>query len=158
MQTIQVIVTLTTSGGRTGIQNLTQPGSAITWDREFGDGDGWDQTIHARFELLKNDLVVDAFEIDGNAWREFEAEGDMRDFLHDCRIGSGLEASLRAQLDVFENHYAHDECGSSWTDTHSCGCDDECPHCGASISPHDSIMLSGLNEELPARHVVTTQS
>jgi hypothetical protein len=74
----------------------------------------------------------------------------MRDFLDDCRTGT-LSAALRAQLDVFENHYEHEECGTSWTDTHSCGCDDECPSCGAAISPHESIQLEGLDDEQPGR-------
>lgn len=37
----------------------------------------------------------------------------------------------------FNNSYAC-ECGAEWDDQHCCGCDDECPECGAAISPHES--------------------
>lgn len=29
-------------------------------------------------------------------------------------------------------------CGTDWTDEHCCQCDDECPNCGADISPSES--------------------
>lgn len=36
------------------------------------------------------------------------------------------------------NSYHCDDCDVSWTDEHSCGCDDECPECGSDCSPVDS--------------------
>ena len=37
----------------------------------------------------------------------------------------------------FTNHYRCDDCNVEWSDQWSCACDDECPECGADISPHD---------------------
>jgi hypothetical protein len=37
----------------------------------------------------------------------------------------------------FTNHYRCDACEVEWSDQWSCACDDECPECGADISPHD---------------------
>jgi hypothetical protein len=42
--------------------------------------------------------------------------------------------------DRFENRYIC--CGVPWTDEHSCGCDDECPKCGAAVSPYESKLLT----------------
>lgn len=46
----------------------------------------------------------------------------------------------------FLNHYRHQDCpvqpSVEWDDEWSCGCDDECPACGAAISPYDSEDLS----------------
>jgi rubrerythrin len=43
---------------------------------------------------------------------------------------------------LFLNKYTCPDCGESWEDQWSCGCDDECPHCGArNISPVESIEL-----------------
>lgn len=36
------------------------------------------------------------------------------------------------------NYYRCDECDVEWTDEWSCMCDDECPSCGADISPYDA--------------------
>ncbi|CAM5769871.1 hypothetical protein [Bosea minatitlanensis] len=38
----------------------------------------------------------------------------------------------------FLNHYRCDACDEEWSDRWSCACDDDCPACGASISPFDS--------------------
>lgn len=45
---------------------------------------------------------------------------------------------------VFLNTYHCDACDVSWTDEWSCGCDDECPQCGADISPEESEELGPL--------------
>lgn len=37
----------------------------------------------------------------------------------------------------FTNHYRCDACDEEWSDRWSCACDDDCPRCGTSISPHD---------------------
>jgi hypothetical protein len=29
------------------------------------------------------------------------------------------------------------ECGEAWSDEWSCGCDDDCPACGAACSPYE---------------------
>lgn len=39
---------------------------------------------------------------------------------------------------AFKNIYECDNCGTTWEDIWSCGCDDECPSCGLDISPTDS--------------------
>jgi hypothetical protein len=57
-----------------------------------------------------------------------------------------VEMAVRAQTDRMNNVYEHDACGSSWNDEHSCACDDECPACGASISPLESYPLIELAE------------
>lgn len=40
------------------------------------------------------------------------------------------------------NSYHCDKCDVSWDDDWSCGCDDECPNCGADISPDDSVEIA----------------
>jgi hypothetical protein len=40
------------------------------------------------------------------------------------------------------NTYECDECGTTWEDVWSCGCDDECPGCGADISPSVSVFVA----------------
>lgn len=43
----------------------------------------------------------------------------------------------------FLNSYRCDRCGKEWQDDWSCGCDDECPHCGARhMSPYNSEDLT----------------
>ena len=37
----------------------------------------------------------------------------------------------------FINHYRCD-CGEEWSDEWSCACDDDCPSCGTTCSPHES--------------------
>lgn len=36
------------------------------------------------------------------------------------------------------NHYECDRCGTSWEDTWCASCDDDCPSCGATTSPHET--------------------
>jgi hypothetical protein len=40
--------------------------------------------------------------------------------------------------DMYLNYYRHNSCDVEWEDEHSCQCDDECPVCGAAISPYRS--------------------
>ena len=40
------------------------------------------------------------------------------------------------------NHYTCAACGHVWDDEWSCAVDDECPICGADISPEDSTDLT----------------
>jgi hypothetical protein len=47
------------------------------------------------------------------------------------------------------NFYKHDDCGSHWADLWVCGCNDECPKCGAEIEPYDSIAVRDI--EAPDR-------
>lgn len=68
-------------------------------------------------------------------------------------LGCGVESSLtRAPFgeppaidddtppeDHRMTNYYECECGKAWEDVWSCACDDDCPSCGANISPHDSI-------------------
>lgn len=37
------------------------------------------------------------------------------------------------------NSYSCVACGAGWTDTHTCACDDDCPKCGATMSPESSV-------------------
>lgn len=39
---------------------------------------------------------------------------------------------------TFLNKYRCDDCGVSWEDEWSCGCDDECPECGKYFTPYES--------------------
>ena len=41
---------------------------------------------------------------------------------------------------IFENHYAHEKCGTDWSDTWDCAVNDDCPKCGAEIEPYESII------------------
>ncbi len=43
---------------------------------------------------------------------------------------------------LYLNHYEC-ECGCTWDDVWSCGCDDECPGCGSDISPVESDVIAG---------------
>lgn len=38
----------------------------------------------------------------------------------------------------FRNFYRHEECGTQWDNYWTATCDDECPSCGAAISPYKS--------------------
>jgi hypothetical protein len=42
----------------------------------------------------------------------------------------------------FKNSYDCSECGTAWTDSWSCMCDDRCPECNAETEPTSSIDLS----------------
>jgi hypothetical protein len=57
-----------------------------------------------------------------------------------------LVDAVRAQTDLLEIEYAHDACDSSWTDTHSCACDSECPSCGRDIQASNWKALRSLEE------------
>lgn len=46
----------------------------------------------------------------------------------------------------YENHYRH--CGQHWTDEWDCGCDSECPKCGADISPYKSVDIAYVGEQV----------
>jgi len=41
---------------------------------------------------------------------------------------------------AYRNSYRH--CGVSWLDVYSCAVDDDCPVCGKSISPYQSIAVA----------------
>ena len=48
----------------------------------------------------------------------------------------------------FLNKYVCEECGYAWEDEWSCGCDDDCAHCGARhMEPIDSVDLSEVIRE-----------
>ena len=42
---------------------------------------------------------------------------------------------------AFRNTYEC-SCGETWTDEWSCACDDECPSCGAVVSPSKSVEVA----------------
>jgi hypothetical protein len=41
------------------------------------------------------------------------------------------------------NHYECDRCRCTWEDEWDCMCDDRCPVCNWSVSPHQSDMIDG---------------
>jgi hypothetical protein len=43
---------------------------------------------------------------------------------------------------AFQNVYQCDDCGVTWDDVYSCGCDDECPECGRDYSPVGSTEIA----------------
>lgn len=45
---------------------------------------------------------------------------------------------------VVINQYECD-CGATWTDMWDCGCDDECPACGLTVSPSESDDAPGCD-------------
>lgn len=42
----------------------------------------------------------------------------------------------------FRNQYHCESCDTEWEDRWSAACDDECPDCGVSISPHESEVIA----------------
>lgn len=55
----------------------------------------------------------------------------------------------------FLNHYRCDECRRHWSDEWSCGCDDECPRCGArDMTPYRSDDLTKIVEKIGHEFVV----
>lgn len=44
--------------------------------------------------------------------------------------------------DRFRNYYQCESCDTEWIDYWSCGCDDDCPNCGLTMSPYDSVDLN----------------
>lgn len=149
---LQLILTLTTVDGRTGLQDLLAKDSSMFFAIEDPVDDSDGHTIEAKFVLKRDGIETDEFSIDGDAWRELEDGGHVGDFVQDVKEGSKIEPALRAQLDQFENQYEHAKCDTTWSDTHSCGCDDECPKCGAPVSPTLSVHLAGLTDDVPARY------
>lgn len=58
---------------------------------------------------------------------------------------AGLNTDTEGNPCVWRNSYTCRSCTSEqidWTDDWSCGCDDECPNCGESHSPHDQQWLA----------------
>ena len=51
------------------------------------------------------------------------------------------EETEEGELEWFCNYYYCRACDEHWEDEHSCGCDDECPKCGAPHSPYRSEKL-----------------
>ncbi len=44
---------------------------------------------------------------------------------------------------LFLNHYTCVLCGTSWEDQWNCQCDDDCPRCGTTMTPHKSEVVAG---------------
>lgn len=51
---------------------------------------------------------------------------------------------------VWLNEYCCDACEIPWDDRWSCQCDDKCPACGRSVSPHTSTFVAGVPAALEA--------
>ena len=43
---------------------------------------------------------------------------------------------------AFRNSYECDNCGTTWQDEWSCGCDDQCPSCGRDIEASESVQIA----------------
>lgn len=56
---------------------------------------------------------------------------------------AGQVVSVDSQM--LENEYEH--CGQSWSDTWSCGCDDECPVCDEDVSPVRSTPVEDAEDQ-----------
>jgi hypothetical protein len=55
----------------------------------------------------------------------------------------------------FLNHYTCYRCNRDWSDTWSCMCDDECPHCGARhATTYESEELTTVIEHVGKEFVV----
>lgn len=80
---------------------------------------------------------------DNRAWRQLVLSSN-RFTIHNALLSRDPDAELRGLLDEYENTYSH--CGTSWTDVWSCGCDDECPECGADVEVSSSRFIQGLQE------------
>jgi hypothetical protein len=53
--------------------------------------------------------------------------------------------------DAILNFYKHDECESHWADLWDCGCNDECPNCGAEIEPYASLEVRDIEMRFRTR-------
>lgn len=49
------------------------------------------------------------------------------------------------------NFYKHNACKTHWADLWDCGCDDECPACGAAISPYVSLDVLDIEKKFKAQ-------
>ncbi len=109
-----LLLTLTTTGGRTGRQFITgaSDAAAMVWDK-----DGDDPTDVATFEYFSAEDVeqpADFGELDGDTWRVLESDGlpmttVLRWLSHPQFIGS-LSGCLTAALHCFDP--------DGWTDAH----------------------------------------
>lgn len=109
------------------------------------------QVREVEFELVKTSLgglreVVEALKVDDKVWAVFCEHAEVHTLLEDAQSGSGLRMALEAQVNWMTNDYHHAPCDASWESSHSCACDDECPDCGTSISPEESIEHRLLTE------------
>ncbi len=66
--------------------------------------------------------------------------------LSDAKSVDAMVSAIRTQTDLLDINYQHDECDTTWTDTHSCACDDECPNCGVSIQASNWRVMRALEE------------
>ena len=125
--------------------------SAVQWDGAVETpADSW--AIDVTLSLYCGRDLIDSLHVDGDVWRQLEEDGDaVEGFARDACSSRRLEFALRAQVDWMTNSYSHASCGTAWTDSHSCACDDECPSCGAAVSPNDSEVHRRLSDEVPAR-------
>lgn len=64
----------------------------------------------------------------------------------DIFVSQRLDRDSEDNPIVWDNEYRCD-CGEEWTDSWSCQCDDRCPSCDASTSPHNSTWIGPEGEE-----------
>jgi hypothetical protein len=65
--------------------------------------------------------------------------------MHEAGVWADLKRreAVNLALELFlperfyNSSYRHAACDEEWTSIWDCACDDECPSCGASVSPHD---------------------
>jgi len=146
-QGVTLVITLTALSGR------------VTAGEHRADADQWcvvepdgHETDRAEIALFLDGEEQDRVTLTGDLWRHLQDEVDPLDIMrelkdHRSRAFRGvIEYCMRAHVDWMTNHYHHDAdgCDAAWQDEHSCACDDECPNCGASITPHDSTVHVGI--------------
>lgn len=96
---VSVRLTLKTAEGRAGQETLGS-GAPMTWDRDDDD-----ETVTATFELLQKttdgrDVVCGGYEIDGDAWRVLESQGDPELVLQAVRNDVPLEQAVTAAIEA----------------------------------------------------------
>jgi hypothetical protein len=136
-------LTLQSTTGRVGTQRLLPAGTELVWSAP-----GEDAIVSANFQRIDsaNGEEIENIVVDGAAWRVLHTEDRLDTFVDEARnLRIDLEDAMNAALNEFQNKYRH--CNTRWSDEWSCEVDDECPVCGADISPYESVHLRGLMGE-----------
>lgn len=96
--------------------------------------------------------VVDQLTVSWALWDALSIEMEARSRIFQIKdevgtYNTSLSEALKSTLNEVENLYAHDECGTEWTDSHSCEVDTECPSCQADCSPVRSDWKRHVDED-----------
>jgi len=87
---------------------------------------------------------IERMSLSRDCWNVLLTHGSLETLKSDIRQGALLEPSVAGQVELMSNSYEHGSCKTSWNDQWSCGCDDECPHCGTPVAPVTSEPLRSL--------------